>query len=157
PAGQNGRIGILPPQPESDRRPAAQTPPGGKALLQEYTTRTRLVTRLRERGRYLFETTFTEYDGPWVEADGRRMLMFSSYSYLGLVGHPEVNDAVKAAVDAFGAGCHGARLIAGTTSVHRQFEQEIAEFVRAEAAVVFNTGYVTNLTTVAALVGKDDC
>jgi glycine C-acetyltransferase len=85
------------------------------------------------------------------------MLMFSSYSYLGLVGHPEVNEAAKAAIDAYGTGSHGARLIAGTTEAHRRFEHEIAGFVGAEAAVVFNTGYVTNLATVAALVGEGDC
>jgi glycine C-acetyltransferase len=91
-----------------------------------------------------------------VKVDGRWMLMFSSYSYLGLIGHPEVNAATREAVDAFGAGCHGARLIAGTTELHQRLEREVADFLRAEAAVVFNTGYVTNLATVAALAGEGD-
>jgi len=129
----------------------------GSALLPKVAGLSRRTNRLRERGRYFFETTVTEYDGPRVKVDDRWMLMFSSYSYLGLIGHPEVNSSVKKAIDDFGAGCHGARLIAGTTELHRLFEHEIADFLGSEAAMVFNTGYVANLATVAALVGPDDC
>ena len=82
--------------------------------------------------------------------------MFSSYSYLGLIGHPEVNEAVCQAIKRFGAGCHGARLIAGTTRLHHELEAELAAFLGSEAAVLFNTGYVTNLATIAALVGPGD-
>jgi 7-keto-8-aminopelargonate synthetase-like enzyme len=52
---------------------------------------------------------------------------------------------------------HSARLIAGTTTLHRQLERRLADFLHAEEAVVFNTGYITNLATIHALVGKDDC
>jgi 8-amino-7-oxononanoate synthase len=131
--------------------------PRAVSMLKDYSERNKLFSRLREEGRNFFGTPVSPCDGMWVEVEGRRMLMFSSYSYLGMIGHPEINDAVKEAIDTFGAGCHGARPIAGTTTVHRQVEQEIAAFLHAEDAAVYNTGYVTNLATIAALVGKDGC
>ncbi len=137
--------------------PAQATARRGAALRERYAEQVRGLGRLRESGRYFYETTISECGGPRVKVGGCWMLMFSSYSYLGLVGHPEVNEAAKEAVDAYGAGSHGARLIAGTTEVHRRFERAIADFLGAESAVVFNTGYVTNLATVAALVGPGDC
>jgi len=129
---------------------------GVAAMLLEYEERVSHFNRMREQDRYFFHTTISDFDGTFVEVQGRRMLMFCSYSYLGLVGHPEVNEAVKAAVHAFGAGCHGARGIAGNTSIHEELEREIAGFLQSESALVFNTGYVTNLATVAALVRKGD-
>lgn len=118
--------------------------------------RTSFARRLKSEGRYFFETPFDAYDGASATVAGRRLLMFSSYSYLGLIGHPEVNEAASRATERYGSGCHGARLIAGTTKLHQELEDELAAFVGAEASIVFNTGYVTNLATIAALVGPGD-
>ncbi|MCY2993427.1 MAG: aminotransferase class I/II-fold pyridoxal phosphate-dependent enzyme [Planctomycetota bacterium] len=74
-----------------------------------------------------------------------------------MIGHPEVDAAAKAAVDRFGTGAHGARLVSGTTSLHHQLEQALSEFLQAEEAVLYNSGYVTNVATIAALVGPEDC
>jgi len=94
--------------------------------------------------------------GVRVQAHGREMLMFASYSYLGLIGHPKINAAAKAAIEAYGTGTHGVRLLAGTLDLHRQLEEVIAQFKHVEEAITFSSGYVTNLTAVSTLVGRHD-
>ena len=66
--------------------------------------------------------------GVRVQVRGREMLMFASYSYLGLIGHPKINAAAKAAIDEYGTGTHGVRLLAGTLQLHRDLEATIARF-----------------------------
>jgi glycine C-acetyltransferase len=87
---------------------------------------------------------------------GREMMMFASYGYLGLLGHPKINAAAKAAIDQYGTGTHGVRMLAGTLRLHEALENTIANFKQAEAAVTFSSGYVTNLTAVSTLVGRHD-
>jgi 8-amino-7-oxononanoate synthase len=82
--------------------------------------------------------------------------MLGGYSYLGLIGHPKINDAAKAAVDHYGTGTYGVRLLAGTLQLHNELEARIAEFKQAEAAVTMSSGYVTNLATIASLLRKGD-
>jgi glycine C-acetyltransferase len=82
--------------------------------------------------------------------------MFASYSYLGLIGHPKINAAAKAAIDKYGTGTHGVRSLAGTLDLHVELEQTIADFKHAEAAITYSSGYVTNLTVVSTLVGRHD-
>ena len=84
------------------------------------------------------------------------MGMYASYSYLGLVGHPRINAAAKNAIDRFGTGTHGVRSLAGSLVIHRELEETIANFKRAEAAVTYTSGYVTNLTVVSTLLGRED-
>ena len=72
------------------------------------------------------------------------MIMLSGYSYLGLIGHPEINAAAISAVQEYGTGTHGVRLLAGTESIHHKLEKKIAAFKQSEAAVTFSSGYVTN-------------
>jgi glycine C-acetyltransferase len=84
------------------------------------------------------------------------MGMYASYSYLGLVGHPRINEAAKEAVDRYGTGTHGVRFLAGSLDLHTELENTIAKFKNAEAAVTFTSGYVTNLTVVSTLVGRGD-
>jgi glycine C-acetyltransferase len=84
------------------------------------------------------------------------MGMYASYSYLGLVGHPRINEAAKKAVDKFGTGTNGVRLLAGTLTLHKELEERIANFKHAEAAVTYSSGYVTNLTVISGLMGRGD-
>jgi 7-keto-8-aminopelargonate synthetase-like enzyme len=91
-----------------------------------------------------------------VLVNGREMGMFASYSYLGLVGHPRINAAAKAAVDRYGTGTHGVRTLAGTLDLHYELEETIAQFKHAEAAITYTSGYATNLTVVSTLVGRGD-
>lgn len=78
----------------------------------------------------------------------------ASNDYLGLVRHPEVIDGAIEAVRRWGAGSTGSRLVTGTTTDHERLETELAEFVGAEAGLVFASGYAANLGAVTALAGR---
>lgn len=84
------------------------------------------------------------------------MIMLGGYSYLGLIGHPKINAAAKAAIDEFGTGTHGVRLLAGTLTLHNRLEERIAAFKQAECAISMSSGYATNLATISSLLRKGD-
>jgi 8-amino-7-oxononanoate synthase len=77
--------------------------------------------------------------------DGRRVVSFASNDYLGLTRHPAVIAAAHAALDRWGSGAGSARLIVGSRPCHSELELELASWKRAEAAVLFPTGFATNL------------
>ncbi len=115
------------------------------------------VASLEAADLYFYNQPIEELNGGVkVRVRGREMLMFASYSYLGLIGHPKINAAAKAAVDAYGTGTHGVRLLAGTLNLHRELEETIANFKRTADAVTFSSGYVTNLTAISTMVGRHD-
>ena len=68
-----------------------------------------------------------------VTADGHQMLMLSSYDYLGLIGHPRVQRAAMEALDQYGTGTGGVRLLTGTLDLHREMERAVAEYKGTEA------------------------
>ena len=94
--------------------------------------------------------------GPEVIIDGRRMLMLGSNNYLGLTQHPKVKEAAIRAVEKYGVGCTGSRLMNGTLDLHLELEHRLARFMQKDDAIVFTTGYQTNLGTISALVGRHD-
>ena len=91
-----------------------------------------------------------------VIVNGREMGMYASYSYLGLINHPKINQAAIGAVEKYGTGTHGVRTLAGTLDLHKELEETIANFKHAESAVTYTSGYVTNLTVVSTMVGRGD-
>ena len=115
------------------------------------------VESIRQAGLYFYNQPVSEMlGGARVLVNGRVMSMYASYSYLGLVGHPRINAAAKAAVDRYGTGTHGVRTLAGTLDIHQELEATIAEFKNAEAVVTYSSGYATNLTVVSTMVGRGD-
>lgn len=115
------------------------------------------VEEIQDSDLYLYNIPVSELRGGCqVVVDGKEMLMFASYSYLGLIGHPRITQAAVDAVRKYGTGTHGVRSLAGTLDLHRQMEAKIAEFKGCEAAITFSSGYVTNLTTISTLVGRHD-
>ena len=115
------------------------------------------VTRLKAEDLYYLNMPVAEIlPGMKVRVNGREMGMYASYSYLGLVGHPRINEAAKKAVDQFGTGTNGVRMLAGTLTLHKELEETIANFKHAEAAVTYSSGYVTNLTVISGLMGRGD-
>jgi 8-amino-7-oxononanoate synthase len=130
---------------------------GRDHLLAPYRLMNGRVQALKDDKNYFFEPIMSEHDGAWVVADGRRMLMMSSYEYLGLLGHPHLKQAAVAAVEKFGVGHHGVRLLAGTTTLHRELESRLARWMRSEAAVVYSSGFMTNLATISAVVDCNCC
>ena len=84
-------------------------------------------------------------EGTEVVYHGRRLLMFGSNNYLGLTTHPKVRQAAIDAINQYGTSCTGSRFLNGTLAMHEQLEAELAEWVGKPAALVFSTGYQTNL------------
>ncbi|HEX7088986.1 MAG TPA: aminotransferase class I/II-fold pyridoxal phosphate-dependent enzyme [Longimicrobiales bacterium] len=91
-----------------------------------------------------------------VVIHGQRKVMVGSNNYLGLTHHPKVLAAAEAALKRYGSGCTGSRFLNGTLDLHEQLEERLARFLGQEAALVFSTGYQTNLGVIATLVGRDD-
>jgi glycine C-acetyltransferase len=115
------------------------------------------LAEVKSHGLYFYNRPIQEIRGGGrVLVDGREMGMYASYSYLGLIGHPRINQAAKEAVDKYGSGTHGVRSLAGSLPIHVELEQTIADFKHAEAAVTFSSGYATNLTVISSLVGRND-
>jgi len=112
---------------------------------------------LKENGLYFYNQPVQDIlPGMKVRVNGREMGMYASYSYLGLVGHPRINEASKKAIDEFGTGTHGVRSLAGTLTIHSELEETIANFKHAEAALTYSSGYATNLSVVSTLMGRGD-
>jgi glycine C-acetyltransferase len=84
------------------------------------------------------------------------MIMLGSYSYLGLIKHPKIDAAAKAAIAKYGTGTHGVRLLSGSLVLHNELEDRIARFKQAEAAIAFSSGYVANLATISSLLRRGD-
>jgi glycine C-acetyltransferase len=115
------------------------------------------VARLKEHDLYFYNQPVAEIlPGMKVRVNGREMGMYASYSYLGLVNHPRINEAAKKAVDQFGTGTNGVRTLAGTLTIHNELEETIADFKHAESAITYTSGYATNLTVVSTLMGRGD-
>jgi len=92
--------------------------------------------------------------GPRVTLDGTEVLLLCSNNYLGLADHPRVRQAAADAAERFGAGSGASRLISGNMSLHERLENGLAAFTGYEAALLFGSGYLANLGTVAALAGR---
>ncbi len=108
-------------------------------------------------GYYFYHQPVKNLGGERVLVEGQgEMLMFSSFDYLGLFGHSKINAAAEAAIAEFGTCTYGSRILAGTLRLHNELEEEIAAFKETEAAIVFSSGYATNLATISALVTRGD-
>ena len=94
--------------------------------------------------------------GPEVLCEGERVITFGSNNYLGLSADPRVKKAAADAVERFGTGCTGSRLLNGTLSVHVELEEALLEWQGGEACLVFTTGYSVNLGLLSALVDRQD-
>ena len=115
------------------------------------------VSGMKVHDHYFYNQPVEELlGGMKVRVNGRVMGMYASYSYLGLVGYPRINEAAKKAIDKYGTGTNGVRTLAGTLPIHNELEETIANFKHAEAAVTYSSGYATNLTVVSTMMGRGD-
>ncbi|HSL28762.1 MAG TPA: aminotransferase class I/II-fold pyridoxal phosphate-dependent enzyme [Anaerolineales bacterium] len=115
------------------------------------------ISGLKENDLYFYNQAVEEMLGDSkVRVRGRVMGMYASYSYLGLVGHPRINEAAKRAIDKFGTGTNGVRTLAGTLTIHDELEETIAHFKHSEAAITYTSGYATNLSVISTLMGRGD-
>jgi len=93
---------------------------------------------------------------PNMIVDGQPYLGFCSNDYLGLANHPLLIDAAQQATATFGTGSGASHLVCGHSSEHHALEEELAAYTGRERALVFSSGYMANLGTINALVGKGD-
>lgn len=94
--------------------------------------------------------------GCCVVVDGKRYLNFSSNDYLGMAAHPELIEAFKTAANDVGVGSGASHLVNGHHRYHHQLEDALAEFTGRDRALLFSTGYMANMGTINALVGRGD-
>jgi len=100
--------------------------------------------------------TIEENHGPVVKMGGKDIIMAGSNDYLGLSQHPEVIESAIAATKAFGSSCSGSRFLNGTSILHTQLEEELADFLGVEACLAFTTGFLTNQGVIATLVDRGE-
>jgi 7-keto-8-aminopelargonate synthetase-like enzyme len=94
--------------------------------------------------------------GPLVKAGQPRFCIMASYDYLGLIGHPKLEKASIQAIKIHGTGSGGLRLRTGTNLLQERLERVIAEFKGTGSAMVFQSGYMANITAINGLFGKQD-
>jgi 8-amino-7-oxononanoate synthase len=107
-------------------------------------------------GLYPYFIPLTDSEGTVVTVGDHRLIMIGSNNYLGLTTHPQVRQAAIEATRRYGTSCTGSRFLNGTLELHLELERRLAEFVGMEAALVFSTGYQTNVGTISSLVGRGD-
>lgn len=162
------------PAPVPEQRSAAEeapapppADPAGAAPPPEEHTRIECfpeVTAHAERiatlsGLGLANPYFLVHEGALTDTtviDGRELLSFSSYNYLGMATHPQVSEAAHEAIERCGTSVSASRLLSGSRPLHLELEREIAELLGCEAAVTLANGHATNVTVIGHLVGPGD-
>src|SRR5262245_22806038 len=98
----------------------------------------------------------TSQAGPVVEMEGRETIMLGSNNYLGLTGDSRVKEAARDALETYGTGVTGSRLLNGTTPLHVELERELAEWMGTEDAIVYTTGYQSNVGCIGTILEPGD-
>lgn len=114
------------------------------------------IEQWKAAGTYRPLTEIESEQGPRVVIRGKEVVQLSSNNYLGLTTHPRLRKAAIQAVETYGAGTGSVRTIAGTFSLHEQFEQKLAEFKHTEAALVFQSGFTANVGVVSSILSEQD-
>ncbi|MFQ5746130.1 MAG: aminotransferase class I/II-fold pyridoxal phosphate-dependent enzyme [Gemmatimonadota bacterium] len=122
------------------------------AKCENFTT----ARDLRAKGLYPYFQRIEQSCDTEVVIGGHRKIMVGSNNYMGLTHDPRILEAARAALDKYGSGNTGSRFLNGNLDLHDRLEADLADFVGKEAALVFSTGYQTNLGTIGALVGRND-
>ncbi|MFN4775339.1 MAG: 8-amino-7-oxononanoate synthase [Pseudanabaena sp.] len=125
-------------------------------LSTPYDWLDRSLDSIHKANWYRSTQTVTSKAGMSATIDGREMLMFASNNYLGLAGDRRLIDAAISATEMYGTGSTGSRLVTGHLALHEELETAIADLKNTEAALVFSSGYLANLGTIAAIVGARD-
>jgi 8-amino-7-oxononanoate synthase len=118
--------------------------------------RVELLALAREGDLLPYFRVMTSEAGPVVEMEGRETIMLGSNNYLGLTGDPRVKQAAREALETYGTGLTGSRLLNGTTPLHLDLERELAEFMQTDEAIVFTTGHQANIGCIGTILGPED-
>ncbi|MCX7995686.1 MAG: aminotransferase class I/II-fold pyridoxal phosphate-dependent enzyme [candidate division WOR-3 bacterium] len=114
------------------------------------------VKRAKEINIYPYFTPIESVQDHRVKINGREYIMIGSNGYLGLASDERLKRAAIEAVEKYGSTCSGSRFLNGTLDIHLKLERELAEFFEKDEAIVFSTGFQTNLGIISAIAGKDD-
>jgi 8-amino-7-oxononanoate synthase len=109
-----------------------------------------------EIGMYPYFRALSDTEGVTATFEGREVVMLGSNNYLGLTTDPRVRQAAIEAVKRYGTSVTGSRFLNGTLELHLELERRLAKFVGMEAALVFSTGYQSNVGTISAVAGPED-
>jgi 8-amino-7-oxononanoate synthase len=110
----------------------------------------------READLFPYFRLLTSEAGPVVEMEGRETIMLGSNNYLGLTADERVKQAARDALETYGTGLTGSRLLNGTTPLHVELERELADWMGAEDVIVFTTGHQANAGTIGTILGPGD-
>ncbi|RPJ17185.1 MAG: aminotransferase class I/II-fold pyridoxal phosphate-dependent enzyme, partial [Deltaproteobacteria bacterium] len=123
----------------------------------EYRNLQQIMRGMKARG--IDNPYFRMHEGAAADApisEGREVITFSRYNYLGMSGDPVVSQAAKDAIDRYGTSVSASRIASGERPLHREIEKEIADLIGTEDSLVFVSGHATNVTTIGHLFGKPD-
>lgn len=115
-----------------------------------------IVDEVKEAGLYPYFLAMSGNEGTEAVYQGNRIIMCGSNNYLGLTTHPKVRQAAQDAIAQYGTSCTGSRFLNGTLEMHIELEQELADYVGKDAALVFSTGMQVNLGTISSIVGRGE-
>jgi len=114
------------------------------------------VNRAHDMEIYPFFIPIESVQDHRVMINGREFIMIGSNGYLGLAADPRMKEAGINAIKKYGSTCSGSRFLNGTLDIHIKLENDLAEFFEKDNAIVFSTGFQTNLGIISAISGKDD-
>ena len=121
-------------------------------LLKKTCAKYTLAEEVKKKGIYPYYRPISSGQDPLVTmADGSKVLMFGSNSYLGLSDDPRLKEAAIAAIKKYGTSCSGSRFLNGTLDIHQELEEKLAKFTGKEEAVTYSTGFQVNLGVVGCL------
>ncbi|MDE6097389.1 MAG: pyridoxal phosphate-dependent aminotransferase family protein [Muribaculaceae bacterium] len=123
-----------------------------QAKLSKYTAPQEAMAA----GVYPYFRAISSEQDPEVIIDGRKVLMFGSNCYTGLVNDPRIKEAAIEAIRKYGTGCAGSPFLNGTLDLHKQLEARIAEYIGKEDVMIYSTGFEVNLGVVSCLTGRED-
>jgi len=125
-------------------------------ILRERCAKYQEPQKIIAAGFYPYYRTIESEQDAEVIIAGKKVLMFGSNSYLGLTSHPKVKEAALAATKKYGTGCAGSRFLNGTLDIHIELEHKLAEFVGKDGALVYSTGFQSNLGAIPTVTGRTD-
>ena len=112
--------------------------------------------RLLSLDMYPFFRPIESSSGPVVHTRGKKLVMIGSNNYLGLTEHPRIKEASIKAIEKYGTGCTGSRLLNGNLDIHEELEDAICKYLHREAALVYASGFLANLGSISSLAGRKD-
>lgn len=115
-----------------------------------------LAKQAQQAGLYHYFKVIRNGENGTAIIDGQKKVMAGSNNYLGLTYHPKVKEAAHKAIETYGTGCSGSRFLNGTIDLHIELEKRLSKFMQKEAALVYSTGFQTNLGTISCLVSQDE-